>query len=100
MSEAKLLWRLCFWTIETIVFGHMYAWRLLKRGIRLPQLFADRLPCPRGHRTPVYGVYECGNRGCHAIFEGYVFSKCPICGQSAGWTPCRRCGLPVRNPMP
>jgi len=99
MKEAQLIVRLFVWTLETIVLGNALGWRILKYGFRLPRLFADRMPCPRGHRSPVYGVYECGHKGCHAVFEGYVFDRCPICRESAGWTPCHRCGLPVRNPM-
>ena len=34
-----------------------------------------------------------------ALHEGWAFDRCRICGESAGWTPCVICGLPIKNPL-
>jgi hypothetical protein len=44
----------------------------------------------------MYGVFE---GRCGAVVEDWVFARCRVCGQSAGWTPCTTCGLPIRNPL-
>lgn len=88
--------RLLVWIVGTVWEG---ARALVNAGHdlrRLRSFGAETLRCPRGHDVPVYGVWECTT--CPAIFEGYVFRKCPTCGLGAAWTPCPDCQLPVRNP--
>lgn len=86
-----LLW--CVGTLWKGVSAVRAIWFVLSR---LPLIRSQVLPCPRRHSVPVYGVFECS---CGAIHEGWAFDLCRVCGQTAGWTPCRECGLPVRNPV-
>lgn len=55
------------------------------------------LRCPRGHSSPIHGVFECER--CHFRYEGTVL-RCenPECGASTVHTPCIVCGLSIRNP--
>ena len=96
MKEMRTVFFACFWFFETIWLAHCIMVRAIRFGWGWLNSFRETARCPRGHRTPVYGVYECR---CRAVVEGWVFSKCRVCRQSAGWTPCLRCGLPVRNPL-
>jgi hypothetical protein len=81
---------------ETIWLGAMGIWRLGRLLARHRQILGQAVRCPRGHRVATYGVYECG---CGARHEGWVFGRCRVCGESAGWTPCPNCTLPVRSPL-
>ena len=63
---------------------------------RLPAYFRSTRRCARGHAVPMYGVYEC--QTCRGYHEGWAFGKCSVCGETAGWTPCPQCGLPVKHP--
>lgn len=103
MGELEWVWaifikvvRALIWTAGTIWLGAVTLWRLVALLLRLRRDLAETQRCPRGHETPVYGVFECS---CGAIHEGWAFSACRICGLSAGWIPCAVCGLPIRNPM-
>lgn len=62
----------------------------------LPELVAETRRCARGHLVPQFDVYDCR---CGARHEGWAFGRCTVCGDSAGWTPCPVCGLPVLNPL-
>ena len=84
------------WFLVTVWLGSKLLYRLLKRLWGLRIFLSETRTCPRGHKTPIYGVYECR---CRALIEGFVFRKCPVCKESAAWTPCRKCGLPLRNPL-
>ena len=102
-KELKLGWNITIglfrasgWCIATLFRGLRAFWRLTRLALRWNDIVGEALECPRGHVTPVYGVYECS---CGALHEGWAFSRCVVCGQTAGWTPCTQCGLPVRNPL-
>jgi hypothetical protein len=101
-SDLRWIWRLvlqmgrtALWMAGTVWLGAETIWRGARSMRRIRWMFRETLPCPRGHETPIYGVFECA---CGALHEGWVFGRCRVCGLSAGWTPCVVCGLPVRNP--
>lgn len=84
------------WALGTTWLGTVALWQLGHLLARLPEVFAQELPCPRGHQVPMYGVFDCT---CGSLHEGWVFSRCSVCGQSAGWTPCPECGLALLSPL-
>ena len=88
--------RAYLWVLATVWLGLLTLLRLLRLLIILPGARRQILRCSRGHATPAYGVYECS---CGAPHEGWAFGRCHVCGQSAGWTPCLECQLPVINPL-
>jgi len=88
--------RVLSWVIGTLSLGAVTTWRLGLLASRWREVFAEARRCPRGHETAMYGVYECR---CGALIEDWVFARCRVCGQSAGWTPCTACGLPIKNPL-
>lgn len=106
MNVGAILKRSWRWTLAFVqLLGWMCATTWL--GVRfivqcgvvlayLDELTAETLPCPRGHAVPVFGIYECR---CGSRHEGWAFGRCAVCGQSAAWTPCWECGLPVLNPL-
>ena len=59
--------------------------------------FASHLRCPRGHLSSLHGVWEC--RTCGALFAGWAFQYCRVCGQSCGYVTCEHCGLAVKSPL-
>lgn len=103
MRELRILLRLlrlafnfALWCVGTTWLGLTSLWLT---GVLLSRLRAitDQVRrCPRGHEVPVYGVWDCH---CGSRLEGWVFVRCPVCRESAGYTPCPACGLPVRNPL-
>jgi len=104
MGELDWVWtifirvaRALIWTAGTVWLGAVTFVRLARYLFHLRRALAETQRCPRGHVTPTYGVFECS---CGALHEGWAFSPCRICGQSAGWIPCTVCGLPIRNPLP
>lgn len=97
MKELRWALRLVLWLAETTWLGVVATWRLGILVSRLPALLAETRRCPRGHVNAMYGVYECSH--CHALIESWVFARCCVCGQSAGWTPCGICHLPIKNPL-
>lgn len=84
------------WLLETMWLGGVALWRLGVLFARWRDVFAEARPCARGHRTAMYGVYDCR---CGALVEDWVFARCRVCGLSAGWTPCTTCGLAIQNPL-
>lgn len=96
MKELREVANVARWTIETIWIGNVEMFQFLRRAMRLHAAIGPNGRCPRGHSSPVHNVFQCK---CGAIFEGWAFEHCPVCRQSAGWTPCVRCGLPIRNPF-
>ncbi len=101
--DVKSAWRLVVgvcraivWCAGTAILGAGALVTGVQFACRVRAILADELPCPRGHFVPTHSVYECG---CGALHEGWVFGQCRVCGQSAGWTPCLICGLPVRSPL-
>lgn len=97
-ARRALSWcgRALAWTLGTTWLGGVALIRLGSLLGHLPDLFAEELPCPRGHPVALYGVYDCT---CGSVHEGWAFGRCAVCGQSAGWTPCPECSLPVRSPL-
>ena len=85
-----------WWTFETLWLGG----KALVRGVvlcaRYRQIMAEVRTCARGHAVAMYGLFDCS---CGSRLEGWVFARCSVCGESAAWTPCPACGLPVRNPV-
>jgi len=96
MKELREVILIGRWIVETIWLGNVEMGRFLVHARRLPASLRPFGCCPRGHRSPVHNVFQCT---CGAIFEGWAFAHCPVCRQTAGWTPCARCGLPLRNPL-
>jgi hypothetical protein len=92
MRTCKRLW----WIIVTLWLGHRLLCRLVRQALALRIFLSQTKRCSRGHLTPVFGVYQCR---CKTILEGFVFRRCPICKQTASYTPCLECGLPLRNPF-
>lgn len=88
--------RLLVWVVVTVWLGAAALIRLGVVAARWRRVFGGSLRCARGHATPAYGVFECR---CGALVEEWVFAKCPVCGSTAGWTPCTTCGLPIHNPL-
>lgn len=89
--------RLCIWTLETLWLGATAARRAVTLAMRWRRISAETGRCPRGHEVPLYGLWTCS--ACHGNTEGWAFSRCEICGESAGYVPCAICGLPVRSPL-
>lgn len=85
-----------WWCLETVWLGAATLWRVGVLISRWKAITAQVQTCDRGHLVPMYGVWDCA---CGSRFEGWVFASCPICRESAGYVPCARCGLPVRNPL-
>lgn len=92
------IFRVVGWLLATARLGVATLWWWWRFLSRLGWLFAERRYCPRGHRVPMYGYFQCA---CGAVMEGWVFGRCDVCGDSCGWTPCTatNCGLPIRNPL-
>lgn len=85
-----------WWIIETLWLGGR---GLVRAGVlcaRYRAIFAEVRSCGRGHAVAMYGLFDCH---CGSRLEGWVFSNCAVCGESAAWTPCLTCGLPIRNPL-
>jgi hypothetical protein len=87
---------LAWWSAATSWLGVTTLWRAGVLLSRLKEINAQVRACGRGHQVPVYGLWDCH---CGSRLEGWAFSKCPICNESAGYIPCPICGLPVRNPF-
>ena len=88
--------RLGRWMSTTTWLGAQVLWRLVRLARAWTEIIGQTMRCPRGHIVPTYGVFECR---CGALHEGWVFGRCRVCRQAAGWTPCPKCKLPVRNPL-
>jgi len=88
--------RVVLWLILTMGLGAAALWRLGILASRWREVLAETRLCARGHATAMYGVFECR---CGVLVEDWVFSRCRVCAQSAGWTPCTTCGLPIKNPL-
>lgn len=103
MRELKLTMRVlgtcvavAAWCAITTWLGLRALWQFGRVLRRWRLVFGRHLYCPRGHVTSAHGVFECR---CGALVEDWVFARCAVCGQTAGWTPCTTCGLPIRNPL-
>jgi hypothetical protein len=85
-----------WWCFATTWQGVTTLWRVGVLLSRYKVISAQVRSCPRGHEVPVYGLWDCH---CGSRVEGWAFSPCPICRESAGYVPCPVCGLPVQNPL-
>lgn len=92
LAIVESLW----WTTETLWLGARAIMRSVILCTRYRAIVAEVRPCARGHEVAMYGLFECH---CGSRVEGWVFARCAVCGESAGWTACVVCGLPVRNPL-
>ena len=97
MSLVTLPIRITWWVVSTFVMGLSTFARAVRLAMRLPLMLSETASCPRGHEVPLFGVFECGT--CRATSEMYVFAKCAVCGERAGWTNCPTCQLPIRSPF-
>jgi hypothetical protein len=85
-----------WWILETLWLGGKALLRAATLVARYRHIMAEERPCGRGHAVPMYGLFDCH---CGSRLEGWVFSTCAVCHESAAWTPCPVCGLPIRNPV-
>lgn len=85
------------WTLATLWLGARLLLRWARVLDRSHLVLAQTARCPRGHRVPLFATFQCSS--CRAVLEGYVFRPCKFCGSVPFFTPCRRCGLGVRNPL-
>ena len=84
------------WCLGTTWLGVRVLRQLGALCLRWGQITTEVRLCPRGHEVPVYGLWECA---CGSRMEGWAFSPCGICHETAAYVPCKICGLPVRNPF-
>jgi hypothetical protein len=103
VREWRIAWNLLLvvvqsvlWVVETLWLGGKSIFRASVLIARYRQITAEVRLCPRGHEVAMYGLFDCH---CGARLEGWAFSRCEVCHESAAWTPCLTCGLPVRNPL-
>ena len=92
LSVLGSLW----WIVETFWLGGTALLRAVILLAKYRTIMAEVRPCPRGHAVAMYGLFDCH---CGSRLEGWVFGRCSVCHESAAWTPCPTCGLPVRNPV-
>lgn len=99
----RLAWKLltgllqsAAWLLGTLWEGLLILWRVGILLSRYREIVAESRFCPRGHEVAMYGLWDCG---CGSRLEGWVFDLCPVCRETAGYTPCPTCGLPIRNPL-
>lgn len=104
---VRIAWRTSVWCV---VWAHLAPWValaalgvVLRTTIGAAQGFhagraaaVSNLPCPRGHRSELHGIFECR---CGALFAGWAFENCPICHEGCGYVTCEHCGLAVKNPI-
>jgi hypothetical protein len=88
--------RVVFWTFGTVWLGGQTLWRSAVLLSRWRQISAEVRFCPRGHEVPAYGLWDCA---CGSRIEGWAFTRCEICHETAAYVPCPVCGLPVKNPF-
>ncbi len=101
---VRVLLRLAFWILVAPwvalallrAIGRRFD-DLMRAVLAMRHALAAELRCPAGHASNLHGVFEC--RSCGALFAGWAFQGCPVCGQSCGYLPCEHCGLGVRNPF-
>ena len=87
---------IALWCTGTAWLGGTTLWRTGVLLSRFKAITDQVRRCPHGHEVPVYGIWDCQ---CGSRVEGWAFASCSVCRESAGYTPCQICGLPVRNPL-
>lgn len=85
-----------WWVVSTVLLGALALFQATRFALRLHLALSEVVVCPRGHEVPLFGLYQCA---CHSVHEGYVFGRCRVCGERAGWTPCPVCQLPIQSPF-
>jgi hypothetical protein len=88
--------RVVSWLVGTVWLGGKTGVRSAVLLFRWRRITAEVLLCPRGHTVAVYGLWDCA---CGSRTEGWAFTSCVICHETAAYVPCGTCGLPVRNPI-
>lgn len=83
VAIAAAAWRGCFVAADAAHSRHLVRGQLLR--------------CPRGHLTPLHGVFECTK--CGYVYDGTVL-KCanPECHATTAHVACSVCGLSIRSP--
>lgn len=94
---VRLVLRIIGFTLETVILGGIFLWRMSGWIRRLPHTLATEIQCPRGHRVPLDGLTKCSS--CGAVREGSLL-RCFVCGARPTYIICPRCGLAVGNPLP
>ena len=97
LGLLRVALRIAFWCLATAWLGIRAMWKSGVLFARRQQIAAEVRRCPRGHRVPMYGLWDCG--GCGSRIEGWAFAQCDVCHETAAYVPCGVCGLPVRNPF-
>src|SRR5207237_8302541 len=79
-KELRSAWRIvvsicrfAWWCAVTTWLGASALWQLARRLSRWPDIASQTMHCPRGHKVPTHGVFECR---CGALHEGWVFGHC------------------------
>ena len=103
MRELQMALRLlrtflgiALWCAGAAWLGVSTLWRTGALLSRFRAITGQVRRCPRGHEVPLYGIWDCH---CGSRLEGWAFSQCPICHETAAYVPCPSCGLPVKNPI-
>lgn len=92
----RTVFEIALWCAGTTWLGVSTLWRTGVLLSRFKAITDQVRRCPRGHEVPLYGIWDCH---CGSRVEGWAFAPCSVCRESAGYTPCPTCGLPVRNPL-
>lgn len=66
-----------------------------RRALGARHALSATFPCPHGHPNPSRGRFRCAS--CRGVYLGWV-GRCGVCGASAGYVECVRCGVTVRLP--
>lgn len=67
-------------------------------GTAISLLNRDALPCPGGCGRHVNLVTRTRCGRCGFVQDGFVFSRCKVCGDLAPYVSCA-CGASLRNPL-
>jgi|SRR6266850_2150946 len=93
----RLVLRIIGFTLETVILGGIFLWRMSGWVGRLPHALASDIQCPRGHDVPLDGLTRCAS--CGAVREGSLL-RCSVCGTRPTYLVCPTCGLALGNPLP
>jgi len=96
LRAAATVFRWCIWILGTALLGILALRRATRVAWGWDAIVGESARCPRGHRNVLVGVWEC--RSCGSVFEGWAFRPCPVCGESAHYVSCERCGLSIKSP--
>lgn len=86
------------WVTLSVVAAVVRSLERAARSIRAAKHSLDtHATCPAGHSSALHGTFEC--RSCGALYAGFAFAECPVCGETCGHIQCEHCGLGIRNPL-